>query len=101
MHTGKVEKVPDAELQALLEDRLAGITIPPKLEVAKDGNITSKTNPEYTAKVKYETDRLKEGWNALCECGWTGNNPHASEEDAQLAVVGHYEFVNLELRSQV
>lgn len=100
MHTGAVEKATDAEMAAYLEERIAGIAIPKEISGEYDPDTESfgtVPNPEYQAKVDYETERAQAGWNATCSCGWTGNNPHASEADAKEAVDAHYASVEAQL----
>lgn len=37
-----------------------------------------------------------EGWEASCSCGWAGNNPHPSEEDATASINDHYASVGMD-----
>jgi hypothetical protein len=97
MHDGKVEKVSAAEMKAHVEQRLAGITLPENLATVSglgaDAQVIEEPNPDYKAKIAYETERGKQGWTANCDCGWSGNNPYASEADAELGLQEHYAAV--------
>lgn len=45
------------------------------------------------AKVNDELSVYDENgpWHAGCACGWLGNNPYPSKEDAVAALTRHYE----------
>lgn len=95
MHNGNVEKVPDSEIAAYLKERLAQITIPKQLINAQG---EAYDNQDYVDKVNYEKSRAHEGWNAVCSCGWEGNNPHPSEQTARDAIEAHYGAVENQLQ---
>lgn len=101
MHSATVEKASTAEMKTHLKERLAEIHVPRDTSEVTGSNpetgalvYGTVANPEYEAKVKYESERAAEGWNATCSCGWTGNNPHPSEGEADEAVEQHYATSN-------
>jgi len=89
VHNGAAVQLADEEMAVHLKQRISGITVPEMLFTA-DGEVP---NPAYAEKVEYETERAQEGWNASCECGWRGNNPLPTEDDAHEAIEEHYEAV--------
>lgn len=95
-HVGAVTPISAKEMDEHLERRLTAITLPKTFSsFVFEGEPPVETpNPEYEAKVEYETTRAQEGWAATCSCGWAGNNPHSSEEDARAAVDHHFSLVN-------
>jgi hypothetical protein len=98
MHEGSFTQRSDEQMAQLLEERIAAITLPAEIQVIGEGfalgdKIVMAPNPEYLEKVKYETERAQEGWDASCTCGWLANNPLASEEDAKEALAEHYDQI--------
>lgn len=91
MHTGSVEKLSQTELDEHLAARIAAITVQPEI-MNLEGDL--EENPDYAERVKYETERAKEGWVAVCTCEWKGNNPIPTKADAQEALQEHYDAVN-------
>lgn len=82
-HTTKVTKMKTKDLKEYLDGRSASF----EERWAHDPDVAS-------TKTQDDEELYGDGgWDAKCSCGWTGNNPHPSEESALDALAYHLDSV--------